>query len=531
MENERRRSLSMSMRFKLFLFLVLLVIFMAFGVFVVFVITGNLNTQVRETQQEIEKGLIHTSNDITKQYGQYSAYAIEYAKGLSHSIEKKLEMRGIATIDLKKHPDLIEEIVGGEYERSLFALQRAKSSGVFMILDATINPSIENATNSRAGLYIKNIDPNSLSSSSAYLFLLRGFFSIGRQNSIDLHSQWRMEFDVANAPYFSRPIEEASHHNLALSRLYYWNPSTSMPGTNEDIMLCSIPLIDSKGSVFGVCGFEVSSMLFKLSHMPDNDTYQRIFCVLSPYSEDALTISQAFFAGGYSLRNIVKENQSLVVKNNHPFSSYRLEDGTLYSGLNKQLNLYPEDSVFTDEKWMVAVMMPDEDISSAVIKTNFQLTLLFCLLLGIGIIISYYLSRRYLKPFVESIEMIKSNDFSKVSKTKIAEIDDLMEYLSLQKEAAKPMIASTEKVETKLPSIVYDEFVKNTKLLSPAERAVFNLYVEGHTAKEITQLLNLSINTIKTHNKRIYMKLNVASREELLVYVNMLKEVGKEISP
>jgi len=334
-----------------------------------------------------------------------------------------------------------------------------------------------------------------------------------------------------NAFYFSRPIEEASHHNLALSRLYYWNPSTSMPGTNEDIMLCSVPLIDSKGSVFGVCGFEVSSMLFKLSHMPDNDTYQRIFCVLSPYSEDTLTISQAFFAGGYSLSNIATKNQSLIVKNNHPFSSYQLEDGTLYSGMNKQLNLYPEDSVFADEKWMVAVMMPDEDISSAVIKTNFQLTLLFCLLLGIGIIISYYLSRRYLKPFVESIEMIKSNDFSKVSKTKIAEIDDLMEYLSLQKEAAKPMIASTEKVETKLPSIVYDEFVKNTKLLSPAERAVFNLYVEGHTAKEITQLLNLSINTIKTHNKRIYMKLNVASREELLVYVNMLKEVGKEISP
>lgn len=501
---------------------------MVFWMFIVFAVTGNFNTEVRETQQEIEKGLIHTSNDITKQYSQYSAYAIEYAKELSHSIEKKLEMRGLTTIDLKKHPDLIEEIVGGEYERSLFALQRSKCSGVFMILDATINPSIANAPNSRAGLYIKNLEPNSLTSSS-YLSLLRGFFSIGRQNSIDLHSQWKMEFDVANAPYFSRPIEAATYQNIELSRLYYWNPSTSIPGTNEDIMLCSVPLIDSKGRIFGVCGLEVSSMLFKLSHMPDSDTYQRIFCVLAPYSENTLMISQAFCAGGYSLRNIAKKNQYMIVKNNYPFSTYHLMDGTLYSGLNKQVNLYPEDSVFANEKWVVAVMVPDEDISSAVNKGNFRLTIQFVLLFGIGIIISYYLSRRYVRPFGQSIEMIKSNDFSQVSKTKIAEIDDLMEFLSSQKKVVKPVIEKSENLETKLPLFACEEFVKNTELLSPAERAVFNLYVEGHTAKEITQILNLSINTIKTHNKRIYMKLNVASREELLMYVTMLKEAGQKI--
>lgn len=525
MDNEGKRYLGISMRLKLFLFLVMLVIAMICGVFLIFVVTGSLNTGVRETQEDVEKELINTSQDITEQFGQYSAHAIEFSKGLSVSIEKKLEMRGLSPSDLKSHPDLLEEIVSGEYERSLFALQRSKSSGVFLILDATINPWLENAENSKAGLYIKNMEPNILSSSSAYLFILRGFPSIGRQNLITLHSQWRMEFDVTKASYFSRPIQEATHHNLALSRLYYWNPSTTLPGVNEEIMLCSVPLIDSKGHVFGVCGFEVSAMLFKLSHMPDNDTYQRIFCVMSPSSDDNFDISQAFLAGGYSVRNIVKKDQSLIVRNNYPFSSYQREDGTLYSGLHKQLSLYPEDSAFAGEKWVVAVMMPDEEISSAVIRANLQLTLLFFLLLAIGIIISYYLSRRYLKPFVKSIEMIKSNDFSEVSKTKIAEIDDLMDFLSLHKEATQPK--NTE--EAKLPSTIYDEFVKNTDLLSPAERAVFNLYVEGYTAREITQILNLSINTIKTHNKRIYMKLNVASREELLVYVNMLKEAGKEI--
>ncbi|WP_081424819.1 helix-turn-helix domain-containing protein [Syntrophomonas wolfei] len=68
--------------------------------------------------------------------------------------------------------------------------------------------------------------------------------------------------------------------------------------------------------------------------------------------------------------------------------------------------------------------------------------------------------------------------------------------------------------------------MENTKNFSPSEHSVFELYVKGHTAKEIADILCLSINTIKTHNKRIYMKLNVSSREELLLYVNMLKEIG-----
>lgn len=528
MESESKRSRVISMRLKLFIFLVLLVISMIFGVFVIFTITGTLNTGVRQTQKDVEKGLSHLSQDITQQYGQYSAQAIDFSKGLSNSLEKKLKLRGLSTNDLKNHPDLLEEMVGGEYKRSLLVLQKSKSSGVFIILDATINPTLENARSSKVGLYIKNMEPNILSSSSAYLLFLRGFSSIGRQNSMTLHPQWRMEFDTANAPYFSRPILEATHHQLALSRLYYWNPATTLPGTNEDIMLCSVPLIDSEGQVFGVCGLEVSSMLFKLSHMPENDTYQRIFCVLSPGDDDTLDLSQAFLAGGYTIRNLVKQDQILVVKKNCPFSSYRREDGSLFSGLQKELSFYPTDSVFAGEKWVVAVMMPDQDISAAVIKANIQLILLFSLLLAIGSIISYYLSRRYLKPFVKSIEMIKANDFSEVSKTRIAEIDDLIDFLSSHKEVNTPLIKTTEPLETKLPSAVYHEFVKNTELLSPAERAVFDLYVKGYRAKEITQILKLSINTIKTHNKRIYMKLNVASREELLVYVTMLKEAGKE---
>ncbi len=73
---------------------------------------------------------------------------------------------------------------------------------------------------------------------------------------------------------------------------------------------------------------------------------------------------------------------------------------------------------------------------------------------------------------------------------------------------------------------MFKEFLKNIQTLSPAERAVFDLYMEGYTGKEIAEKLYLSINTIKTHNKRIFEKMNVSSRNELMLYFKMMKEIN-----
>ncbi|MDR1704019.1 MAG: helix-turn-helix transcriptional regulator [Clostridiales bacterium] len=60
------------------------------------------------------------------------------------------------------------------------------------------------------------------------------------------------------------------------------------------------------------------------------------------------------------------------------------------------------------------------------------------------------------------------------------------------------------------------EFENRLETLTRAERTIFNLYVQGYNAKEITEILVLSVNTVKTHNRHIYNKLGVTSRKELL---------------
>lgn len=512
-----------SMQLRLFLFLLALATTMILGIVAILFVTGTLTAGIKESSKFMERELNYIHDNIYKQFGSLSVLAVELSSDLSKSIEASMAERGYEVTDIKNHPELLEGLVSSEYQRMLFSLAKSKSSGVFLILNTTFNDKLENADNSRAGLYIKNMEPNIISSSSPTIVLLRGFVNIGRKNSIPLHVQWSMEFDVSDAPYYHIPMQEASKSKLPLSRLYYWSPAVTLPGCSEEVMLCSVPLIDSNGNVFGVCGFEISAMLFKLSQMPDSSKFARTFCLLAPIKDDIIDSSAALYSGGYPAQNLtLKEEDLHIEKKTNSLFSYAQESGDIFVGLHRPVRLYPEDSAFAKHKWISAIMIPAEDIKYSLTRFNLQLAFLLMLLMILGAVISFFLSRQYLKPIVDGIDMIKAKGLKGPPRTNIPEIDDLIEFLSMHNEKIQ------EQKDDTLASEVLDKFLENTKTLSPAERAVFDLYVEGYNAKEISEKLCLSINTIKTHNKRIYMKLNVASRKELLLYVQMLKEAGRE---
>ena len=216
-----------------------------------------------------------------------------------------------------------------------------------------------------------------------------------------------------------------------------------------------------------------------------------------------------------------------IYPDDRAFSCYRQSSFDSYSGLHQEVTLYPEDSAYRDERWSCAVMMPESVLLKKISARTSTLLLGLALLMGLDIVLSAFISRRYIRPVVQALESLKSTDISSATKTKIPEIDDLIDFLRTQdertdREHSQPVLAQQEQ------SSLFQDFVKNIDTLSMAERAVFDLYMEGHTAKEIADILCLSINTIKTHNRRIYMKLNVSYRKELMVYIQMMEEANSK---
>lgn len=509
------------------LFLLFIITIMT-SILLILILSGIFTVGLRGQKTLLDSELSYISNNIYNDFGEISVKSVSLSKSLSILIENYLLSNNMTLNELNKYPGKVNEILSAVFPSMQLSLERVKSSGVFIILDTTINPTLNNATFSKAGLFIKNMEPNIVNSSSPYTVVLRGPSSIAKENKLTMHSQWNLEFNIKNADYYELPLKAAKNYNVPLSRLYYWSEAINLPNVSETVMLCSVPLISSDGTPYGVCGFEVSNMLFKLTNSPDNSSYNRMLCMLSPVKNSNFHVGDSLYTCGNSQKIMSSIDTLTPVKNiNSTFYTYKLSDGNDYdyAGLHKFINLYPNNSVFSSNEWVVSLLMPKEDLIEKISGENLRLILLLVFLMITSIISSIYISKVYIKSIVNALNLVKSKELSNLPKTNIPEIDDLFEFLSKQDDQNDVKVEPNNKSIQPQNFTKFDLFVKNIDTLSKSERSVFDLYMKGYTANEIANILFLSINTIKTHNKRIYAKLEVSSRKELLVYVQMMEEM------
>ena len=74
---------------------------------------------------------------------------------------------------------------------------------------------------------------------------------------------------------------------------------------------------------------------------------------------------------------------------------------------------------------------------------------------------------------------------------------------------------------------LFDGFAQRAKTLSSAEWRILNYYIQGYEISEIPDLAYISIHTVKKHNRSIYQKLELASRDELMLYIELFRCCGR----
>ena len=70
---------------------------------------------------------------------------------------------------------------------------------------------------------------------------------------------------------------------------------------------------------------------------------------------------------------------------------------------------------------------------------------------------------------------------------------------------------------------LFCSFAEKVKTLSAAEHRILNYYIEGYETADIPDLAFISIHTVKKHNRGIYQKLEVASKDELMLYIELFR--------
>ncbi len=435
-------------------------------------------------------------------------------------------------------------------------LLQAECSGAFVLLNATAGKNAAEPT--RSGLYLQ---VNGYEADRREIILYRGIPSVGKAHGIMPHRKWRLEaqrnvirgWDDSRSHSYSDPARMPAH-------TYRFTEIFTLPGMSEKAMLLMLPIRGSDGKALGVCGFEVSENCFarlhgqttKLSHFTGLLTYDDD----SHMDGDSIT---AFFSCGAD-EGYYRAPGGVLAVSDFGDGILKLtgEDNT-YLGMKRSYN-----DARTGGSFATFVMTNKSDYDSAAMDTIVKNLLLIALLTALSIAFCVFFSRSYLAPVLKSLEQLK-RDEQRAHRGAPVEIDDLLAFLAekdrnkqsvidglkLEMKEANEELSRIQKEKTRIQEEYvraktqitrltsssaqevdpegYAHFTANLCKLTPREREIFDLYLGGRNGKEIRDVLCISENTLKYHNKHIYETLNVSSRKELLHYAAMLEKEAVQV--
>ncbi|MCL2107383.1 MAG: helix-turn-helix transcriptional regulator, partial [Oscillospiraceae bacterium] len=87
-----------------------------------------------------------------------------------------------------------------------------------------------------------------------------------------------------------------------------------------------------------------------------------------------------------------------------------------------------------------------------------------------------------------------------------------------QEQAQAALLASQ-----KPPAYLFEDFMARAKTLTPTEMIILGHYAGGKKTDEILALMFIAPSTLKNHNTNIFRKLQVSNRDELMVYINLMR--------
>lgn len=533
----RTEGLSMRRRFAFYVFSVIC-LFLAV-IIILLNLFGILNLTDRQIMNDFTARLSSCSERIESDCDELAACAISFSGQLEKLIQDYLTEENITFAELKNNSEALDSLQNILYDSVYLNMQVAPASGAFYILDTTANSSSE--TPLYNGIYLKYINLCSENTVNNDFSIYRGSFSTGKSRGINFHSGWKNESSTAFFENCDEFFSDGTHFALS--------PAVEIPDTWERARYIYVPIRDYGDTVIGVCGFEITDLLFQLSHKTTDSTWgSEIYGLLD---ENNGIYSGQFSSGRYNNTdkelNISDRNSSRVFD----FGNERCV------GLTNEIKLGKE--IFS-----VAVMLPEAQYESFIRKGQINIMFIFLIAAILAAVCCIFMSKKYVSPILKKIEQVKANeDFGE--QLRIREIDDLFAFLEekdnyyeqqlndlenarqfaeeearrakeeYEKASEKYELAKSEidrLAEKHKEDIVpeeYNFFVENLSMLTPTEYRVYELYLSGKTAKQIAEIMHITENTIKYHNKNIYSKLGISSRKQLLRYAALKQHRdGKE---
>lgn len=503
----KNHSIKMQNRLLLYWAVMAFVIFTA--IFVVLSFAGVFSDSEEKASRLLELQQKNTYTEVSEQFNLLTANGIFLSEQVSELLEGVLFTESVSS--LNDNPEMLERIETILYGDLDTVIHSSPCNGAYIILDATINTKIPKAEYSRAGIYLRLANISGKNEISTDVTLFRGIPAVARKNGVELHNRWKLEYDVSAMPGHGSVLDFSG---TRLADGCFWSEKIILPETWENIVLLKTPIVAKDGSVYGVCGVEVSEFYFRLSHPAVESEFGGMVTVLAPIEKDELMISKGMV--GSSGGTFIRDNEDLVIKEGEKFNTYIGRDSA-FIGIHQKLDIALEDgaAVYAVTLLPTEYYLREEAANRLIWGIN-----AFALFVAM-ILASFFLSKKFVKPIAQSLAAIQENKMEDAENSGISEIDSLLSYIEKTRAAEN---------ENSLPSDIeelFAEFAKRAESLTPTERSIIKYYSDGKEVSEIPELCFISINTVRKHNANIYKKLGVGSKEELMLYVELFRRCGR----
>ncbi len=507
---------SISMRRRLLLYLCSLILAGTGALIVLQIAMGVFTQSGRGLEQILGVQLENQKKDVGKQLEFFAGNGLNLSQRLSAVLEREILSYPYDIGELNNDAERLEEMQERIYPLLENGLNVTRASGVFAVFDATVNTEAPDADYSRSGLYLRLANVSSSNTPENEIFMFRGNPDIAGLNRIQLHNRWNMEFDTRQMEWYQQQLAGA-----AQSEEYLWIDRHALQGTWEDGVFLSVPIIGNSGSRYGLCGMEISSLLFRLTYPAETGSYGNIITVLAPLQGKSLIVKNGLSGGGGETG--LDDEETLTVAEGSHFNTYT-GNGSRYVGIHDVI--YGAHDI-RGRQWVIAVLLSENGYREEVQRQRMRFLITLSVFVLLMLFISFIASHRFVRPIIKALEELKSGEPRGTKKISgISEIDALVEFLEMKRAEHR----EDGGAEVKLPSNVeelFDQFIAHAGELTTSERNILKYYIDGHEIAEVPELACISLNTVRKHNRSIYKKLEINSRDELELYLNLLKRCGR----
>jgi len=553
-----------SLKRKLFVHMLLLTALLLAILIIGLAAIGRTNSTADTVLESLELQMEVFEKDISAHFDHIAASAVSLSSDMIEIIEDRLTAQNISFPMLNDNMEMISDVQENMIEPTRQKLLQTNCSGAFVMLNATVNSKLPEASYSKTGLYLQI---NGYNLNDPDILLYRGIPDIAKSHDIVLHRKWRLEFCTDLFPNYAELVSDAA---IPTESAYRITELFKLPGTSEYALLLTVPMIGTDGTYYGICGFEISASYFMTYHEQPSKL-PHLTCLLAANHENILITSEALSSGSPDSYFHTLTEDYVILKKDENLSVFRDENFS-YLGLRRAISLSPGN-----REHLLVVMIPKSDYDHMQYRSFGQSTVFFILLVFFTVSFCKFFSKRFLTPLLTALEQIKSDKRAEAD-SDIPEILDLIEYLEKQERAHGEVLTTLEKQnlaaeneklllkteyeralcdfrrveaeysnakeellrvqnemerlaysrKTEIDPADYQYFIAGLQTLTEAERNLFEYYLAGKSVKEILAITGIKESSLKYHNHNLLGKLGVSSRKQMLRYAEVMRHLKEE---